>query len=200
MEYSLKLDQILTSLPNKAPKLLLHCCCAVCSGYVLDYLSDYFCIDMFYYNPNIYPQTEYQKRKAEQQRLIRETTYKNPVSYVDADYDYAVFLDAVKGLENEPEGGNRCNRCFALRLEKTAQYAAQQGGYDYIATTLTTSPHKNAMAINIIGEQLAEQAGQFWLPGNFKKRNGYLKATRLANEKNIYRQSYCGCQFSVREG
>lgn len=197
MDYSRKLESILAAFSGKAPKILLHSCCAVCSSHVLDYLSPFFDIDVLYFNPNIYPATEYQKRKAEQQRLIRETVYPNPVRYLDGDYDYDLFLSASAGLENAPEGGERCRQCFALRLGHTARYAAQAGGYDYIATTLTISPHKNAIDVNTAGERAAIQNGLYWLPGDFKKKNGFQRANQLAKEKNLYRQDYCGCQFSL---
>lgn len=198
MNYSLKLEETVAALSGKVPKILLHSCCAVCSSYVLDYLSRHFSIDVYYYNPNIFPDAEYQKRKAEQQRLLRETAYPHPVRYIDAGYDPRHFLDAVKGLEQEPEGSTRCERCFALRLDGTARYAAGAGGYDYIATTLTISPHKSAQAVNTAGAAAGAAHGIAWLPGDFKKKGGFQKANQLAKEKNLYRQDYCGCQFSKR--
>lgn len=199
MDYARKLSDILAGFSGTTPKILLHSCCAVCSGYVLAYLSRCAELDVFYFNPNIYPGAEYALRKSEQQRLIRESEYPHRVRYIDAGYDYALFLAAAAGLEAEPEGGARCARCFALRLNKTAEYAAQQGGYDYIATTLTVSPHKNAAAVNTAGEQAAARHGVRWLPGDFKKQDGFRHANRIAQEKEIYRQDYCGCRFSIRE-
>ena len=175
--------------------LLLHCCCAPCSSYVLEYLSEYFKITVFYYNPNISPEEEYLKRKAELNRLIAETPYPNPVSVVDCDYDPATFFDSVKGLEQCPEGGERCFVCYDLRLRKTA-VVAKEKGFDYFASTLSISPLKNAAKLNEMGQRLAEEYGINWLPNDFKKREGYKRSIELSRVYNLYRQNYCGCVFS----
>lgn len=190
------LDETIQSLQT-VPTVLLHSCCAVCSSYVLEYLAQYFRITVFYYNPNIYPLAEYQKRKDEQMRLLREITYPNPVNILDADYDHNVFLNCAQGLEQLPEGGERCENCFTLRLGETA-LRARHGNYDYFATTLTVSPHKNAECINAIGAAFAAQHHIHWLYADFKKKNGYLRSTQLAKLLQLYRQSYCGCEFSLK--
>ncbi len=181
------------------PSLLLHCCCAPCSSYVLEYLSDYFRITVLYYNPNISPEEEYLKRKAELNRLIDETPYPNPVSVVDCDYDPTIFFDSVKGLEQCPEGGERCFVCYDLRLRKTAEVAKEKG-FDYFASTLSISPLKNAAKLNEIGQRLAEEYGINWLPNDFKKREGYKRSIELSRQHGLYRQDYCGCVFSKRAG
>ncbi len=195
MQYQQKLDEIIGSLQQPA-SVLLHSCCAVCSSYVLEYLSAHFLVTVLYYNPNIYPDTEYRKRKTEQIRLIRETSYPFPVAFIDADAEYSVFLAAADGLCAAPEGGLRCEACFRLRLTETARRAA--GRFDFFGTTLTVSPHKNAQTINAIGEALGAHYGVSWLYSDFKKKNGYLRATQLARQYGLYRQNYCGCEFSMR--
>lgn len=191
MNYQQQLDKITDSLKNR-PRLALHSCCGPCSSYVLSYLNQYFDITLFFYNPNIYPDTEYEKRLSEQLRLceiLGVRTYR-------CDYDPASFYTAVKGLENEVEGGGRCTVCFEMRLDYTARLAKEQG-FDYFATTLTVSPHKNAPLINAIGESLSEKYGVLWLPSDFKKKDGYLQSIRLSEKYSLYRQNYCGCQFSM---
>lgn len=183
---------------EEVPSLLLHSCCAPCSSYVLEYLSEYFRITVFYYNPNIYPESEYSMRTAEQQRLIRQMKTKYPVSFLEGTFDPKEFYSAVHGLEQIPEGGARCHACFRLRLEQTARLCAR-GGYDFFTTTLTISPLKNAGKLNEIGEELAGAYGIRWLPSDFKKRNGYKRSTELSAEYGLYRQDYCGCVFSKRE-
>lgn len=177
------------------PSLFLHCCCAPCSSYVLEYLSEYFRITVFYYNPNISPEGEYLKRKAELNRLIAEMPFKNPVSVVDCDYDSAAFFDSVKGLEKCSEGGERCFVCYDLRLRKTAEVAREMG-FDYFASTLSISPLKNASKLNEIGRKLANEYDVEWLPNDFKKREGYKRSIELSRVYNLYRQNYCGCVFS----
>ena len=177
------------------PSLLLHSCCAPCSSYVLEYLSDYFNITVLYYNPNISPKEEYIHRLNEEKRLISEMTFKNPVSILDCTYDTREYFDFVKGLEREPEGGKRCEKCFALRLSYTAK-TAKEKGFDFFATTLTISPLKNARLINEIGEKLGEQYGVKYLCSDFKKKEGYKRSIILSKEYNLYRQNYCGCVFS----
>ncbi len=177
------------------PSLLLHSCCAPCSSYCLFYLSEYFSITLLYYNPNIYPEEEYFKRVEEQKRLISEMKFKNPVTFLEGHFDPQEFYSAVKGLENCKEGGERCFRCYELRLREAAEYA-KKGGFDYFTTTLSISPLKNAAKINEIGEKLGEEYGIKHLPSDFKKKEGYKKSTLLSKQYGLYRQNYCGCVFS----
>lgn len=177
------------------PSLLLHSCCAPCSSYCIEYLSRYFNITVFYYNPNIYPEDEYEKRKAEQKRLINEMKTKYPVKMLDCDFEKEKFYSAVRGLETAREGGERCFVCYRLRLEKTAS-KARKNNFDYFTTTLTISPLKNAQKINEIGEELSREYGVKFLPSDFKKKEGYKRSIELSREYNLYRQNYCGCIFS----
>ena len=183
---------------GRTPRLLLHSCCAPCSSYVLEYLSEYFSITVFYYNPNIYPPEEFGKRVEEQERLIRELPAKHPVSFLEGPYAPERFYEMAKGLEQIPEGGERCFRCYRLRLLETAQMA-RAGGFDYFTTTLSISPLKNAQKLNEIGARLAEEYGVPYLFSDFKKRNGYKRSTELSAEYGLYRQDYCGCVYSLRE-
>ncbi len=180
------------------PSLLLHSCCAPCSSYVLEYLSQYFSITVLYYNPNISPKEEYIYRLNEEKRLINEMSFKNPVKILDCDYNAEEFFAVVKGLEKEPEGGKRCEKCFDLRLDFTAK-TAKENGFDYFATTLTISPLKNANLINEIGEKIAEKYNVKYLCSDFKKKEGYKRSITLSKEYNLYRQNYCGCIFSKVE-
>lgn len=191
--YFLQGEEILKTLQGegKRPKLLLHSCCAPCSSAVIQKLKEYFDITVYYYNPNISPVEEYEKRKAEQKRLL--ALWHIPL--MECDYEGDRYENAVKGLENEPERGKRCDVCFALRLKKTA-LTAKEGGYDYFCTTLTVSPHKNAELLNRIGKQEGERVGVTFLPSDFKKQNGYLTSIRLAKELGLYRQDFCGCAYS----
>ena len=177
---------------------MLHSCYAPCSSYVLEYLSDYFEITVFYYNPNIYPEEEYCKRVEEQRHLIEQLPARYPIHLIEGHFDPKEFYQAVHGLEHIPEGGERCHACFALRLEETARLA-QQRNFDYFTTTLTISPLKNAAKLNEIGEAMAEKYGLHWLPSDFKKKNGYKRSTELSAEYGLYRQDYCGCVFSKKE-
>ena len=195
--YQKQLDKIIEGLGDKVPSLLLHSCCAPCSSYCIEYLSQYFEITVLYYNPNIYPEAEYEKRKAEQKRLISEMNTKYPVKMLDCDFESKKFCEMAKGLENCREGGERCFKCYHLRLEKTAG-EAKSYNYDYFTTTLTISPLKNAEKINEIGENLSEKYGVYWLPSDFKKKEGYKRSIELSKEYNLYRQNYCGCTFSQR--
>lgn len=183
---------------NRVPSLFLHSCCAPCSSYVIAYLSDYFAMTVFFYNPNIYPQAEYIRRCEEQQRLIGDLNTKHPVHFIQGDFADALFYRASKGLEQEKEGGARCSACFALRLGETAKQAKQEKA-DYFATTLTISPLKNAAEINRIGKEMAETYGVNYLPSDFKKKNGYKRSIELSKTYNLYRQQYCGCVFSQQE-
>ena len=196
--FQLTLDGLLRELraENKRPSLLLQSCCGPCSSYVLEYLSQYFAVTVYYSNSNIWPPEEYDKRLSEQKRLIREASFPD-VTLLDSRYEPEVFYEAVKGLETEPEGGARCPVCFRMRLEDTAREAKLRG-FDYFGTTLTVSPHKNAPLINEIGREIGEKIGVSWLPADFKKRSGYLRSIQLSKEYALYRQDYCGCQFSFR--
>lgn len=197
--FQLELDKIISSVsPDNPPKLLLHSCCAPCSSYVLEYLSGYFSITVFYYNPNIYPKEEFFKRIEEQKRLISEMPLKNPVGFRDIGFCSERFYEAVKGLEGIPEGGERCFACYRLRLEETARLAAEEG-FDFFTTTLSISPHKNAAKLNEIGEELEKIYGVKHLTSDFKKRNGFKRSTELSAQYGMYRQNYCGCVFSKRE-
>ena len=197
--YQKELDQLLLEQENKktVPKLFLHACCAPCSSYVLEYLSDYFEITVFFYNPNISPEEEYRKRVEEIRRLIGEMSFRCPVHLEEGEYCPERFYAMAKGLEQVPEGGERCFRCYRLRMEEAASMAAK-GGYDYFTTTLSISPLKNAAKINEIGEELEKIYGVAHLPSDFKKKNGYKRSVELSREHDLYRQNYCGCIFSKR--
>ena len=198
--YQKELDAILAGLSEKGerPSLLLHSCCGPCSSYVLDYLTNHFDITVLYYNPCIDPEEEYTLRKEVQQGLIERMNARGKnISYVDIPYDHLPFLDAVKGHETDPEGGARCAICFEQRLRKTAELAREQD-FDWFCTTLSVSPHKNAKVLNHIGQSLAEEVGVPFLPSDFKKRDGYKKSIELSREYCLYRQNYCGCEFSAR--
>ena len=183
---------------GRVPTLLLHSCCAPCSSYVLEYLSSHFLITVFYYNPNIYPPEEYAFRAAEQERFIKAFPTKHPVSFIEGAYETGRFYEIAKGLEDAPERGERCRRCYRLRLEETAKLAAEKD-FDYFTTTLSISPMKDADVLNEIGRELGERYGRAYLFADFKKRNGYLRSTELSKEYGMYRQNYCGCVFSMRE-
>ncbi|MBQ5399230.1 MAG: epoxyqueuosine reductase QueH [Ruminococcus sp.] len=183
---------------GKAPTLLIHACCAPCSSYVLEYLSEYFNIIILYYNPNITNPEEYEYRLSEETRLISELPHKHSIRLIKGDYEPERFFGAVKGLEKEPEGGKRCEVCFELRLREAARVCAEQGA-DYFLTTLTISPLKNAAKINKIGEKIAAEYGVKYLPSDFKKKNGYKRSIELSREYNLYRQNYCGCVFSRKQ-
>lgn len=180
------------------PSLLLHSCCGPCSSYCIEYLSEYFNITVFYYNPNIYPDDEYYMRVKEQQRFISSFDTNNPVKFIEGDYDKDRYYDLVRGLEHEPERGERCKVCFDMRLSKTAQ-VAKELGFDYFTTTLTISPMKDAQLLNEIGEHNGNLYGVSWLHTDFKKKNGYKRSTELSQEYDMYRQDYCGCVFSYNE-
>lgn len=200
MNYQKELDKLIGRLgkEERVPSLLLHSCCAPCSSYVLEYLSDYFRITVFYYNPNIAPEKEYAQRVREQQRLIREMPLRYPVSFKEGRYDPERFYEAVQGMEDLPEGQERCFACYALRLGEAAM-VAKEGSYDYFTTTLSISPLKNAQKLNEIGQQIGRERGIAYLPSDFKKRNGYGRSIELSAEYDLYRQDYCGCVFSKRE-
>lgn len=201
INYQKKLDALLQHIDEdieagrKPPRLFLHSCCAPCSSYVLEYLSDHFRITDFFYNPNIEPRSEYQYRQDELMRLISEMKPKYPIDFLPGWYDPRIFHRAVKGMELIPEGGERCFVCYRLRMEEAARLAAE-GGYDYFTTTLSISPLKNADKINEIGRELEKKYGVRHLPSDFKKKNGYLRSTQLSREHGLYRQDYCGCVYS----
>ena len=180
---------------ERVPSLLLHSCCAPCSSYCLEYLSQYFKITVFYYNPNIYPEEEYTKRVAEQQHFIERLPAKYPISFVEGTYDKECFYEMARGLEDVKEGGERCFRCYELRLRKTCE-TAKAGGFDYFTTTLTISPLKNSVRLNEIGLKLSEEYDMPYLLSDFKKKEGYKRSIELSHEYNLYRQNYCGCVYS----
>ncbi len=180
---------------GKVPRLLLHSCCAPCSSYVIEYLSQYFEITVFYYNPNISMEEEYKKRVAEQQRFIKEFPAKHKVSFIEGDYDTSVFYNTVKGYEKCKEGGERCFLCYELRLRETARRAVA-GGFDYFTTTLTISPLKKSVKLNEIGYNLGMEYGVGYLLSDFKKKEGYKRSIELSKEYDLYRQNYCGCVYS----
>ena len=183
---------------GRVPRLFLHACCAPCSSYVLEYLSRFFSVTVFFYNPNISPKEEYEKRVSEIQRLISEMEFVHPVAFVEGEYKPEDFYEMARGLEDVPEGGERCFRCYRLRMEEAARLA-EQGGYDYFTTTLSISPLKNAGKINEIGQELSQIYKVEHLPSDFKKKNGYKRSIELSHEYGLYRQNYCGCVFSKRE-
>lgn len=198
--YQKELDRLLEGIEKegRTPRLFLHSCCAPCSSYVLKYLSRYFEITVFFYNPNISPAEEYEKRVEEIRRMIGEMEFAHPVELVEGEYDPQVFFQMAKGMEHIPEGGERCFGCYRLRMEEAARLA-KEGNYDYFTTTLSISPLKNAQKINEIGEELAEIYQVSHLPSDFKKKNGYKRSIELSGEYELYRQDYCGCVFSKRE-
>lgn len=193
VNYDKKMQAQIKDLP-KGTKLLLHSCCAPCSSACLERLHDFFSVCVFYYNPNIDEREEYEKRKAEQIRLLSETGW---AEFVDCDHDAKAFAELAKGLENEPERGARCYRCYALRMEKTAQ-KAKELGIEYFATTLTLSPLKNVEWLNQIGEEVGGRYGLTYLYSDFKKQGGYLRSIELSKEYGLYRQDFCGCKYSRR--
>lgn len=186
-----KMLEIMDKVPA-GTRLLLHSCCGPCSSRCLETLKEKFAVTVLYYNPNITDRSEYEKRKGDQIRLLRETGW---AEFLDCDYDPAEFFAAAKGLEGEKEGGARCYRCYELRLAETARIAAEKG-FAFFCTTLSVSPHKNAQWINEIGERFEKEYGVQWLYSDFKKQNGYLRSVELAKEYHLYRQNYCGCVFS----
>lgn len=189
--YQLLTDKYIASLTTR-PRLLLHSCCGPCSSYVLEYLTQYFDVTVLFYNPNIQPEEEYDKRLYWQKRVLEGMELADTVPLLAEPWRNAEFCRIAAGMEQEPEGGSRCALCIGLRLEETARRAAETG-FDLFCTTLSVSPHKNAELINTLGEKFAAQYGVQWLPSDFKKRGGYLRSTQLCAETGIYRQNYCGC-------
>ena len=198
--YQITLDRTLDTVvkSGRVPSLLLHSCCAPCSSYVLEYLSRYFNITVFYYNPNLDTREEYERRIGEQERLIREMPFGHEVRLIVGGYDTDRFHEISKGLEDVPEGGERCFRCYRLRLEEAAR-EAKKGSFDYFTTTLSISPLKNAKKLNEIGAELAKKYGVSYLFSDFKKREGYKRSCELSAVYSLYRQNYCGCEYSKAE-
>lgn len=212
INYQKELDQLLDRLRRErenaeaagltlpVPRLFLHSCCAPCSSYVMEYLCRYFLITVFYYNPNISASEEYRKRAEEQKRLIAAYNAEGkgyPIEILEGDYAPGVFFETAKGYEDCPEGGERCARCYELRLRETARLGKEQG-FDYFCTTLSISPLKDAGKLNEIGERLAGEYAISWLPSDFKKKDGYKRSIELSAEYGLYRQNYCGCAYSRR--
>ena len=197
MNYSIVLEDTLKSLDSKK-KLLLHACCAPCSSYVIEYLTKYFDITILYYNPNIDTEDEFNHRLSELERFVKEFKTSNQVEVVSLGYKTTDYLEKVKGLEQEKEGGKRCIECFKLRLEKAALYALEHN-FDYFTTTLTISPLKSSKLLNEIGHDLESKYGIKYLYSDFKKKEGYKRSIVLSHEYNLYRQDYCGCKFSKRK-
>ena len=195
--YAKELERLIQKLQQegKVPRLLLHACCAPCSSAVLEYLSQYFAITLLYYNPNIAPLEEYQKREAELRRLVSQMKFTHPVALLPCQYDGQAFVQAARGLEGEPEGGKRCEACFRLRLRYAAQEAARLR-FDYYTTTLSISPMKNAPLLNQLGEEIGREFGVAHLPSDLKNKDGYKRSEQLSKEYDLYRQDYCGCAFS----
>lgn len=213
MNYQKQLDEILSQKKNLRKKLLLHSCCAPCSSYVLEYLREYFDITVFFYNPNISSKSEYEKRVREEIRLIEayneqvktgnfenmnSTENAGLIEILEAPYEPLEFYEAIKGYEHCMEGGERCRKCFELRLSQSAKMA-KEGGFDYFTTTLTISPLKNADWLNEIGREMGEKEGVLFLPSDFKKRDGYKRSIQLSKDFGLYRQDFCGCGFSKAE-
>lgn len=207
--YQKELDKILDMPGTRGKRLLLHACCAPCSSYCLEYLREYFDLTVFYYNPNITEDVEYRKRVEEEKRLIGTLNFQTDcfeempgmnsgIKIIEGDYDPARFYEISKGLEQCPEGGERCFRCYELRLRETARIA-EELKFDYFTTTLTISPLKNAAKLNEIGERLGAEYGVAFLPSDFKKRDGYKRSIELSQEYGLYRQNFCGCVYSRRQ-
>lgn len=197
INYQKQLDQLLENL-EETPSLLLHSCCAPCSSYVLEYLSNYFKITIFYYNPNITDEKEYEKRVTELKRLLKELKVKNEIHFIEGAYEPNRFFEMAKGLEEEKEGGSRCIKCYYMRLEEAAKEAKKRN-FDYFTTTLSVSPYKKAEKLNEIGKMLSDQYKVNYLYSDFKKKNGYKRSIELSKEYHLYRQDYCGCIYSKQE-
>ena len=196
--YQKELDRIIQKRGQKTPRVLLHSCCGPCSSAVLEYITQYFDVTLLWYNPNLYPKEEFDRRFKTQVELIEKMGLADKVNILAEPWKSEDYYRRVKGLENEPEGGKRCAECFRLRLLETARLAKHYG-YDYFCTTLTLSRHKDAVLINTIGEEIARATGVSWLPSDFKKRNGENRSIELSEQYGLYRQLYCGCEFSLRK-
>ncbi|MBQ2946766.1 MAG: epoxyqueuosine reductase QueH [Bacilli bacterium] len=200
MIYQIVLDEILKqiNLSGKTPKLLLHACCAPCSSYVLEYLSEFFEITIYYYNPNIHPENEYIRRLNELRKFLTEFKSKNKINLVEEIYNPLEYFNEVKGLENLGEKSKRCYKCYKLRMEKAVEYA-KNNNFDYFTTTLSISPYKKSDWINEIGGMLENKYNIKYLYADFKKKNGYKRSLELSKEYGLYRQDYCGCIYSKQE-
>ena len=196
--YQRELDRIIQKRGQKTPRVLLHSCCGPCSSAVLEYITQYFDVTLLWYNPNLYPKEEFDRRFRTQVELIEKMGLADKVDILAEPWKSEDYYRRVKGLENEPEGGKRCAECFRLRPLETARLAKHYG-YDYFCTTLTLSRHKDAVLINTIGEEIAKAVGVSWLPSDFKKRNGENRSIELSEQYGLYRQLYCGCEFSLRK-
>lgn len=193
INYQAEMEAEIAALNGRRPTLLLHSCCGPCSSAVIERLAEHFRLTLYYYNPNIEPEAEYRRRLAEQERLL--TLLPGGLSLLPCEYDHDAFSAFARAMADEPEGGKRCLSCFALRLGQTAR-AAKENGFEYFTTTLSVSPHKNAEALNAIGEGIARQLGVRYLTADFKKKNGYLRSLQLSKAFDLYRQDYCGCLYS----
>ena len=200
INYQIEMERVLARIQasGQRPRLLLHSCCAPCSSYVLECLNGSFQMTVYYYNPNIQPRDEFDRRVAELRRLLETLPHEGDIEVVEGSYDAAAFMELCRGLEDVPEGGARCERCFRMRLEAAAKLAAERGE-DYFTTSLTISPLKNAQLLNTIGQEMGEKYGVAWLPSDFKKKNGYKRSCELSEQYGLYRQDYCGCVFSRME-
>ena len=198
MNYQKVLDEILNKIGNDTPKLLLHACCAPCSSYVLEYLSKYFEITLYYYNPNIHPELEYNRRIEELKKFISEFNGVNKIDLVEEEYNTSEYFNEVKGLENLGERSKRCYNCYKFRMDKAALYA-KNNNFDYFTTTLSISPYKVSNWINEIGRELEKKYNINYLYADFKKKNGYKRSLELSKQYNLYRQDYCGCIYSKQE-
>ena len=196
--YQKELDRIIQKRGQKTPRVLLHSCCGPCSSSVLEYITQYFDVTLLWYNPNLYPKEEFDRRFKTQVELIEKMGLADKVNILAEPWKSEDYYRRIKGLEDEPEGGKRCAECFRLRLLETARLARRYG-YDYFCTTLTLSRHKDAVLINSIGEEIARVTGVSWLPSDFKKRNGENRSIELSEQYGLYRQLYCGCEFSLRK-
>ncbi|OCN01092.1 epoxyqueuosine reductase QueH [Caproicibacter fermentans] len=195
INYRKQMLDVIAGLEGRVPTLLLHDCCAPCLSSVLEQLAPLFRVTVFFYNPNILPEDEYRKRVAEVKRLLDELPQKYPAQFIEGRYNVRQFLEMARGMEQEPEGGERCMGCYRLRLAETAKYA-RAGGYDFFTTTLTVSPYKNARRLNEIGLELAQKYEVPFLPSDFKKNGGYQRSIELSRTYGLYRQDFCGCPFS----
>ncbi len=195
--YSLMLEETIKNISGKRPSLLLHACCAPCSSYVLEYLAKYFDITILFFNPNISPEEEYRFRENELSRLIGEMPLPSSVKLISGRYCPEEFYDMAKGLEDLPEGSQRCKECYKMRLAESARIA-KDGSFDYFTTTLSISPYKNAQWLNTIGKEEGDKVGVEYLFSDFKKKNGYKRSCELSDEYGLYRQDYCGCEFSKK--
>jgi hypothetical protein len=197
VNYQKVMEQLISEYcgAGEVPRLLLHSCCGPCSSYCIKTLSEHFAVTVLYYNPNIYPPKEYELRVQEQGRFVREFPTRHPVAFVAGRYEPEEFYACVKGYEDLPEGGERCFRCYELRLREAARFAKQEQ-FDFFTTTLSISPLKNAQKLNEIGRKLEQEYGVRYLYSDFKKKDGYKQSTEISKEYDMYRQYYCGCVFS----